>query len=291
MAEAQKVTFFERKQTSCPVCDTKFYREDLLSGGGRLIAGRLTEELRRQYEPSKKYGEIHPLIYPVTVCPVCYYAAFQPDFLKLPPDREKDVEVGADERREGISYLFSDLDFTTPRTLREGVASYFFAMACYEYFDKSVNPTFKAGLAALRAAWVATDMHAKSPSENFDQLARHFHRKSRFYYLLTLQKEQAAKEPLADSLQLGPDMDKNYGYDGLIYLAGYLDYKYGPDENLEKRIASLEFAKRTIAKVFGMGRASKSKPSALLDLSKKIYADIGDEIARLKGEEPPPRSE
>ena len=38
MNEAQKLTFFEKKQTVCPVCDTKFYREDLLSGGGRLIA-------------------------------------------------------------------------------------------------------------------------------------------------------------------------------------------------------------------------------------------------------------
>jgi uncharacterized protein (DUF2225 family) len=231
------------------------------------------------------------LIYPVTVCPVCYYSAFNADFSRLPPNRSKDVEVNADERREGISHLFPELDFTSPRTLREGVASYFFAMACYGFFDKTVNPTFKAGLAALRAAWLASDMHAKFPGENYDYLARLFYRKSRFYYLLTLQKEQGAKEPLADNLQLGPDVDKNYGYDGLIYLAGYLDYRYGPDEDPQKRIVSLESAKRTIAKVFGMGRASKSKPSALLDMSKRIYASIGDEIARLKGEEPPPRDE
>ena len=30
MSEAQKVTFFEKKQTACPVCEAKFYREDLL---------------------------------------------------------------------------------------------------------------------------------------------------------------------------------------------------------------------------------------------------------------------
>jgi outer membrane protein TolC len=36
VAEAQKVTFFEKKETACPVCETKFTREDLLSGGGRL---------------------------------------------------------------------------------------------------------------------------------------------------------------------------------------------------------------------------------------------------------------
>ncbi len=43
MAEAQKITFFEKKQTACPVCDSKFYREDLLSGGGRLLAGKLAD--------------------------------------------------------------------------------------------------------------------------------------------------------------------------------------------------------------------------------------------------------
>ncbi len=50
MAEGQKLTFFEKKQSACPVCNAKFFREDLLSGGGRLIAGNLTRELRRQYD-------------------------------------------------------------------------------------------------------------------------------------------------------------------------------------------------------------------------------------------------
>ena len=68
MNETQKLTFFEKKQTVCPVCDAKFYREDLLSGGGRLIAGDLTPELRRLYEPSKKYGEVHPLMPCVLLC-------------------------------------------------------------------------------------------------------------------------------------------------------------------------------------------------------------------------------
>jgi uncharacterized protein len=291
MSEAQKVTYFEKKQTVCPVCETKFTREDLLSGGGRLIAGQLTEELRRLYEPSKKFGEVCPLIYSVTVCPACCFAAFHPDFTRLPPGRVQEVDSSADQRREAISPIFPELDFTNPRTLREGAASYFLAIACYDFFDKGVNPTFKAGLASLRAAWIFSDLHAHAPKENWDQLSRMFYRKARFYYLLTLRKEQGAKEPLADGLQLGPDLDKNYGYDGLIYLAGYLDYKYGADPDAEKRVASLEAAKRTIAKVFGMGRASKSKPSALLDMSKAIYAKIGEEIATLKGEEPPPADE
>ena len=91
--DAQKLTFFEKKQTVCPVCDAKFYREELLSGGGRLIAGELTEELRRRYEPSKKFGEVHPLVYPVTVCPTCYFAAYPQDFGKLPDNGRKLAEA------------------------------------------------------------------------------------------------------------------------------------------------------------------------------------------------------
>jgi uncharacterized protein len=291
VSEGQKVTFFEKKQTVCPVCEAKFFREDLLSGGGRLIAGQLTEELRRLYEPSKKFGEVSPLIYPVTVCPVCFFSAFPADFAHLPAGRVGDAEAAADSRREAVGNIFPEMDFSMPRTLREGVASYFFAISCYEYYEKGANPTFKSGLASLRAAWLLSDLDAHFSGENYDLLAQQFYRKARFYYIQTLRREQGALEPLADGLQLGPDLDKNYGYDGLIYLAGYLDYKYGPQEETDKRVASLEAAKRTIAKVFGMGRASKSKPSALLDMSKSIYASIGEEIARLKGEEPPAKDE
>ncbi len=287
MEEASKVTFFERRATVCPVCEAKFYREDLLSGGGRLLAGALTDELRRLYEPSRRYGEVHPLIYPVTVCPVCFYSAYPQDFLRIPPERIKEAEVNADERRDDVALLFPELDFTSPRTLKEGVASYFFAMICYEFFDKTSNPTFKAGLSALRGAWLLGDLHAHLPGNNFDFTSKLFYRKARSYYLLTLEKEQNGEEPLAGGLQFGPDLDKNYGYDGLIYLTSYLDYKHGDEGKPESRIESLEFAKRMIAKVFGVGKASRSKPSTLLEQAKKIYAAIGEEIARLKGEEAP----
>jgi uncharacterized protein (DUF2225 family) len=287
MPEQQKLTFFERKASECPICEAKFYREDLISGGGRLLAGTLTDELRRLYEPSKKFGEVYPLIYTVTVCPVCYYAAYPQDFANLPLERSKEVEVNADNRRDNISLIFSDLDFTSPRTLKEGVASYFFAIMCYEFFEKESNPTFKSGLSALRAAWLLMDLHAQASSENYDQLANLFYRKARFFFKLTLDRELNRQEPLAGGLQFGPDLDKNYGYDGLIYLTSYLDYRYGSQDEVAARVESLESDKRMIAKVFGMGKASKARPSALLDQAKKIYADMGMQIAKLKGESPP----
>jgi uncharacterized protein (DUF2225 family) len=281
MAE-QRLTFFQKRPTECPVCGAKHYREELLSGGGRLIAASLTDELRRAYEPSKKYGDVHPLAYAVAVCPVCFFAAWPADFPHLPGDSLHQAEVHADERRDSLALILPELDFSAPRGLREGMASYFLAVACYPFFDRRANPTFKAGLAALRAAWLLNDLHKVEPGEGWDDLSASFYRSARDHYLLTLEREQKGQEALEESLQLGPDLDKNYGYDGVIYLAGYLDWKHGDPSDPASRVKSLEFAKRMIAKVFGMGRATKAKPSVILDKAHDVYAAIGAEIDRLK---------
>jgi hypothetical protein len=281
-AQVQKVTFFEKKQTVCPICDAKFFREDLLSGGGRLIAGNLTKELRRLYEPSKKYGSIHPLIYPITVCPICYFAAFPQDFSTIPDASMKKAEINTDDRRQSAATIFPQIDFTSPRTLREGVASHFFAAMCYDFYDKKANPTFKAGLASLRAAWLLSDLHKVEQGENWDHLALMFYRKAHFYYALALERESAGQEPFDAALAFGPDLDKNYGYYGVIYLAAYLDYKYGPTADAQKRIAALQYARRMMAKIFGVGKSSKNRPSAILDSAKEVYEQMGAEIEKLQ---------
>ena len=53
------ISYYSKDQIECPVCGAKFKREEMYSGGGRVIAGNLTEELRRLYEPSAKYGEVY----------------------------------------------------------------------------------------------------------------------------------------------------------------------------------------------------------------------------------------
>jgi uncharacterized protein (DUF2225 family) len=291
MAEGQKLTFFEKKQTACPVCNAKFFREDLLSGGGRLIAGNLTRELRRQYDPSKKYGEVRPLLYPVVVCPVCYFSAFPQDFTGLPESRLKRAEVNTDDRRESISHIFPQLDFTSPRTLREGVASYYFAVMCYDFYEKRANPVYKAGLASLRAAWLLTDLAHLEPNENWDQLSLLFYRKSNFYYRLAIERESAGQEPFDAQLAFGPDLDKNYGYFGVIYLAAYLDFAYGAKNDPQKRVAALQYDRRMMAKIFGVGKSSKNRPTAILDNAKDVYEQMGEELAKLQpgaAEQPAP---
>lgn len=282
MSEGTKLTFFEKKQTACPVCNAKFFREDLLSGGGRLIAGNLTKELRRQYDPSKKYGEVRPLLYPVVVCPVCYFATFPTDFTTLPENRLKKAEVASDDRRDSIGHIFPQLDFTSPRTLREGIASYYFAVMCYDCYDKRANPVYKAGLASLRAAWLLNDLNGLEPNENWDQLALLFYRKANFYYRQALERESAGQEPFDAQLAFGPDLDKNYGYYGVIYLAAYLDYKYGTTNDAQKRAAALQYDRRMMAKIFGVGKSSKNRPAAILDNAKEVYEQMGTELEKLQ---------
>jgi len=272
------LTFFSKTPIPCPICETKFYREELRTGRGRLNAGELTRELRRTYVPSQKYGEVYPLIYPITVCPGCYFAALQADFLEIPEESRDGAKASEQTRIANAQLIFENLDFTAPRSLAEGCASYYLAAMSYEAYPKEFSPRFKQGLSCLRAAWLCTDLHRKRPNDNYDYLARVFYRKARFFYSYAVELEQSGQQTLSGSRHMGPDLDKNYGYDGVLYLTGWLEHRYGPTSDPEHRKESLGRAKRTVARIFGMGRASKDKPAAILDNAREVYADITKEL-------------
>ena len=272
------LTFFSKTPIACPVCETKFYREELRTGRGRLNAGELTKELRRTYLPSQKYGEVFPLIYPVTVCPGCYYSAYHADYLELPEESLEPIRAEEHDRISNVQRLFEAVDFTSPRRLQEGCASYYLAATCYEHFDRTVSPVFKQGLSSLRAAWLCNDLHRKRPNDNFDYLAKVFYRKARFFYSYAVELEQKGGQTMSAARHLGPDLDKNYGYDGVLYLTGLLEFKYGPRTDPDMRFQALTRAKRTVARIFGMGRASKDKPAAILDNAREVYEEITKEL-------------
>ncbi|MFW5693575.1 MAG: DUF2225 domain-containing protein [Alkalispirochaeta sp.] len=278
MAANAALTFFSKTPIECPICEENVFREEMRTGRGRQIAGNLTRELRRNYEPSKQFGEVYPLIYPVTVCPSCYYAVYHEDFLNVPEGVVETVEGETEQRRQVLSEIFPALDFTQPRGLEEGVASYVFATMCYEHFPKQFSPLFKAGVSQLRAAWLCNDLHRREPSENYDYLARVFYRKARYYYTRAVEGEQDGSQPLSGAKHLGPDLDKNYGYDGVLYVSGLLEYEYGPRSDPEARRLALDRAKRTVARIFGMGKASKNKPAAILDNARDVYEAISKEL-------------
>lgn len=162
----RKVTFLSKEAQHCPVCDASFHREELFSG--RVNAGELTDELHRTYIPMQAYGEVHPLIFDLVVCPSCWYAAFKPDFSGVAPRVVRPLSEGIAARIEATQRIFSSLDFGTPRGLVEGAASYYLAMQCYEHFTKEYSPAIKQGISALRAAWLCGELDANNRARTSD---------------------------------------------------------------------------------------------------------------------------
>ena len=280
--KSNKVTYYLKDDFECPICDTKFQKEEILSGGGRMNAGKLTDELHRNYKATVKFGEIFPLIYPVATCPNCYYSAFSKDFFFKKGDHNSLV-FDIEKRKNAFKRIFPDLDFESNRTLKEGIASYFYAMMCYDYLGKETCPTLKQSLCAIRGAWLCKDLHRKFPGENYDYLAAVFYRKASFFYNRVIEKESTGEENITMVPHLGPDIDKNYGYDGILYLAGLLEVKYGQRQDPERRIAALKKSRSIVARIVGMGRSSKSKPSVILDLSRDLHKNIKEELEALGG--------
>jgi len=277
-ARELKVSFISKEELTCPVCETIFNREELLSGSGRLIAGKLTDELHRLYEPSAKYGEVYPLIYQATVCPECWFAAMDKDFVDFPAfTREKAIK-DREERITDTKLIFPEADFKKPRDIISGTASLYLVLRCYEFFPKEFSPTIKQAIAALRAGWMLEEINRKSPDRHYDWVSLLFKKKANYLYNEAIRREQRGIETLSALKNFGPDTDKNYSYEGALYLTALLRYKYSFKENPELRKKALEEAKRTIARIFGVGKSSKAKPGPLLEHARNLYESISKEL-------------
>jgi len=283
MPEKSKISFFIPDKMKCPVCDNEFEQEKMRTGGGRLSAGEMSEELRRFYIPNEKYGEIFPLVYPVFVCPHCLYAAYPKDFdvPEVQPEVKENLLMAAETRQKNIRSLFPGLDFTRYRTLEEGLASYALAIECYDVFPPQSAPTVKQGLSAIRAAWICNDLHTKFPQENYDYLANVFYRKASFLYEQAIEKETKGKERIEGTI-LGPDTDYNFAFEGLLYVNAILQLNHGQKSNPDLRIESLKNANQAIARMFGFGKSSKDKPSKLLDKARDLFNLVREEIESLE---------
>lgn len=284
MTQELRITYYLKDNIACPVCEREFPREELLSGRGRLIAGRLTDELRRLYEPSKKYGKINPLNYPIVVCPDCLFAAFQADFNKLPERSAEKARSFTDRRIQMIMQTFGPLDFNEKRDDMTGAASYLLAVNSYSFFDKSVSPTLKKGMCSLRAAWCLGDLEEEIKDGKFAHIQNIMYRKALEFYSTMLEFSQTGEETL-EGIVLGPDTDKNWGYEGFLYIVGILNLKLGfLEPDLEKRGRKYLETKRIISKLFGRGKASKSKPSEILDMSRDLYDKLSEFVAEIEEE-------
>lgn len=273
------ITFYSKQKAKCPICKFEFEKEELLSGGGRLIAGDLTDELRRTYEPSAKYGKINPLIYAVAACPKCNSGMLWSDLDAL-TDKPTINKILDDEseRKKSVQTIFPYYNLLRQRTLIDGAACYYLALLTYEKFPSSLSPTIKKAQICLRLAWICSDIDEECPHRGYGFIAQTFYRKAMFFYQESLNLEMQNKENISALNNMGPDTDKNYGYDGVIYLCGLLEYKYGQQENINLRLKKLDEYKRAIARSFGLGKSSKNKPGPLLEHSRALYDLINAEL-------------
>jgi uncharacterized protein (DUF2225 family) len=278
---AMRISFYLKDSIKCPVCSTEFRKEEMLSGRGRLITKNLTDELRRIYEPSKKAGEIFPLVYPVMVCPVCLYSTYYDDFQTIKEANVPMVFSQKSKREFEIKNIFPDIDFRKQRDLYTGAASYILAIGSYSFIEKEYAPTFKKALCSLRAAWVFDDLHKKHPHQNYDRLKITMYKKAIDYYERSIKFGPTGEEGIDAIKTFGPDLDKNYGYQGFLFIASLLMFKYGEQRDKEERIAKLQNAKRIVSRVFGSGKSSKKMPTFILENAKELYEKIGDQVKGL----------
>lgn len=273
------ISYWQKDKTLCPVCGKGFEREVMHSGSGRMIAGELTDELHRLFEPSAKYGTIYPLIYDIGACPNCHAAFFWKDFAISDKASVQAIYDSEEERRSIVNNVFPYYNLKKERSLYDGCAMYFLALLTYDKVAVSHSPTMKRAMLSLRLAWLCKDLDTAVPGHNFSFLAESFYRKALFFYQQTLLNETGRVETIASVSNFGPDMDKNYGYDGVVYLCGLLEYKYGQRDDEQQRFKKLDEYKRAIARIFGLGKSSKEKPGPLLEHSRNLYDRLSKELA------------
>ncbi|MBN1500700.1 MAG: DUF2225 domain-containing protein [Spirochaetes bacterium] len=278
-AKEKKISYRQKNLTKCPVCMNEFYREEMLTGSGRLIAGKLSPELRRIYEKNQKYGLVVPMAYVLTVCPRCLYTAYPKDFNEIPEADLEKVRGLSQARVNTVKKFFGDLSFEDDRNLELGAASYMLAIDVYSVRDKKCAPTFKRAVSSIRAAWLFGDLAVKYPDRPYSKISLFFYTKAYGFYEQVIELLQTGLEPVDAAGNMGPDTDKNWGYDGILYLYAFLTTKIGSRENdIAKRILNYEKTKRYLSRIFGAGKASKSKPSQILDMTRDLYDKMNEQL-------------
>jgi uncharacterized protein len=275
----KKISYRHKDITRCPVCLHEFQREEMLTGGGRLIAGKLTDELRRLYDKNDKHGKVYPLSYMLTVCPKCLYSAYPKDFDKLSPAEIEKIANASEARMTSIRKYFGEASFDNERDLLLGAASYLLAIDCYAYRGANAAPTVKKAVSSIRAAWLFEDLAKEHNNNIYKKFSDFFYTKAFKFYHQTIELLQAGKENLEDAGHVGPDFEKNWGYDGILYMCAALTIKLGVHEkDLSKRVHNYEVTKRYLSRLFGTGKASKSKPGPLIEMIRNLYDKINETI-------------
>ncbi len=279
-----KVTYLAKEKTTCPICNYSFNREILFSRGGRLQADNVTETLHRLYKPSKKFGEVYPLIYSIITCPNCLFSSLPGDFNNVPLENIKTLNGKKNERIDFAKKVIGEeIDFSKYKTLESGAAGYAITVDCYDCYTKKSIPVIKQAICSMRTAYLLEELEKRKPEQYFQFVAELYYKKALFFYKRAIELEQKKEQIIGEFKGLGPDIDKNYGYDSIIYLVGILTYKYKKNDDKLLRKKDLEEARLFLGKLFGLGKADFKKPREILEKSKEFHKLISDEIKEIDG--------
>ncbi|HPS57122.1 MAG TPA: DUF2225 domain-containing protein [Spirochaetota bacterium] len=285
MEETKKITFRQKNATLCPACRNEFFREEMFTGGGRLIADKLTDELRMIYKENKKWGRIYPLSYLLNVCPNCLFTGYPKDFNDVTDEEIIKIQEMRSARKNAVNKFFGDLDFNQDRNLLIGAASYMLAVDCYNLRRKNVAPTFKKAVSSIRGAWLFSDLGDEFPDRPYKKMSLFFYKKAYDYYFKVLELIQNGAEPADAAGNMGPDSDKNWGYEGILYLSAILTVNFGAREkDPVKRAENFRRSKMYLSRLFGMGKSSKSTPSDLIEKTRILYEKINQTMESLEAE-------
>lgn len=286
----KKISYRAKDVTKCPVCGTTHFKEELLSGSGRLIAGKLTQELQRLYEDNKKWGKINPLVYHVQVCPKCLFAAFPKDFNNLNAEEILALKNTAAHRQKVVETFFGKYDMGENRHMVHGAISYMLAVDCYHLRGNQIAPTPKKAVAALRAAWVLDDLYKEANYRPYDKLRDFYYVEAARYYKRVLDTMTSGIEPMEEAAYiLGPSLDFNWAFDGVIYLNSYLTRKFIEQmaTNPKDKYNIIDSSRRYLSKLYGSGKSSKSRPSIIIDMAKELYDEMGKMMEKYRCEYDP----
>ncbi|BBM89908.1 hypothetical protein COTS27_01625 [Spirochaetota bacterium] len=272
-APSHSNSFFHNDPITCPVCSHKFKREVMRFGHGRLITTDTDDELKQNYKFSKKFGAIYPYIYNVLVCPECWFATLVEDFSKKDFYDYANLKTDTRFRIRKARELFPQAEFDVNRTLETGLLGYFLAMICYTYCNDSNFAHGKKSIAAIRASWCAGELHHLHPESSYDILKQYFRYTSYLESSNHLATLYADKSKQRISIELyGPDVNKDMGFDGFLYLSSYLNLEFLILEpSLIEQYKRLEKISYTLSKVFGLGKTSQQKPSILTNKARDLY--------------------
>lgn len=278
-----KNSYFEKKSTTCPCCGIDFFRENYFSGSNRFIAKDLSLDLRRQYQPTERYGYIYPLIYCVVVCPECFYADFPETFNFVNEEEKKDLLkhqfVALEKIKEMLLIESESVDFSQHRGLKEGIISYFLTISYInnKFHENSNDGLFKKGLSAIRCAWCLEDLMIIDPTnkEYWNSLRNYFYFLAYKVYDSLIEIISKSSSVFQKMQWLGPDLDFNFGMDGVFYLAGYLGYahyEHIEDKEVFKK-KMIDYSK-CFSRIFGKGKASTDKTRPLLLHAEEMYKKV-----------------